>query len=71
MTPCASMEAAAPRDERGCCMTQTYDRCLPSLLAFASRSRAEAFAREHGGEVKTFAELEAAPEDHPAASPAG
>jgi hypothetical protein len=28
-----------------------YDRCSPSLLAFASRERAEAFARRNGGTV--------------------
>ncbi len=31
-----------------------YDRCAPSLLAFAQRSEALEFVREHGGEVLPF-----------------
>ena len=31
-----------------------YDRCVPSLLAFAQRSEAADFAREHGGQVLAF-----------------
>ncbi|HXG32736.1 MAG TPA: hypothetical protein VNJ11_05180 [Bryobacteraceae bacterium] len=34
-----------------------YDRCSPSFLAFASRERAEAFARSHGGTVVPAARL--------------
>jgi nitrous oxide reductase accessory protein NosL len=34
-----------------------YDRCSPSILAFAQRSDAAQFAREHGGEVLRFSEL--------------
>jgi hypothetical protein len=37
-----------------------YDRCAPSLIAFAQRSEALAFAREHGGEVLAFKEAAAA-----------
>lgn len=33
-----------------------YDRCAPSLIAFAQRSEAEQFAREHGGEVMPFSQ---------------
>jgi len=59
VTPCSSMHASAPpRDERGCCLKAVYDRCLPSVLAFGSRERAEGFAREHGGTVKTLGEVE-------------
>ena len=58
VTPCTSMHGSSPpKDERGCCMAPVYDRCLPSVLAFRSKDRAEAFGREHGGIVKTFAEL--------------
>jgi hypothetical protein len=38
-----------------------YDRCSPSLLAFAQRSEAMQFAREHGGEALPFKALIAAP----------
>jgi hypothetical protein len=34
-----------------------WDRCLPSILAFASRDRAEAFRVEHGGTLRTLSEL--------------
>lgn len=37
-----------------------FDRCSPSMISFASRESAEAFAREQGGRVLTFGELEAA-----------
>lgn len=35
----------------------TFDRCWPSLVAFASRARAVAFARQHGGDVLAFADV--------------
>jgi hypothetical protein len=31
-----------------------YDRCAPSLIAFAARNDAVQFAREHGGQVMPF-----------------
>jgi hypothetical protein len=34
-----------------------WDRCLPSILAFASRDRAAAFQVEHGGTLRTLSEL--------------
>ena len=37
-----------------------YDRCAPSLIAFAQRGEAMEFAREHGGEVMAFKEAAAA-----------
>lgn len=37
-----------------------YDRCAPSLIAFAGRGEAVEFAREHGGEVVPFKEAAAA-----------
>ena len=37
----------------------TFDRCSPSIYAFASESAAERFAREHGGTVRRFEELAA------------
>lgn len=56
--PCARHEGRHPTDERGCCLKQVYDRCLPSLVAFEARDRAEAFAHDHGGFVRTFDALE-------------
>jgi hypothetical protein len=37
-----------------------YDRCAPSLIAFAVRNDAVQFAREHGGEVMPFSQAAAA-----------
>ena len=37
-----------------------YDRCAPSLIAFAGRGDAEQFVREHGGEVMPFSQAAAA-----------
>ena len=43
---------------QSCCRVLTYDRCLPSLIAFGSREVAEAFSKEHGGTVRTFEDLD-------------
>ncbi len=37
-----------------------FDRCSPSIYAFASEAGAERFAREHGGDVRRFRDLAAA-----------
>lgn len=58
--PCATHEGAPPTDARGCCLKAVYDRCEPSLVAFASAEKAESFAREHGGFVRTFDALKLA-----------
>ncbi len=34
-----------------------YDRCAPSLLAFAQEREATQFSREHGGAVLPFREV--------------
>ncbi|HXI03940.1 MAG TPA: hypothetical protein VNI57_12265 [Candidatus Saccharimonadales bacterium] len=55
------MHCHAPMEERtepASVGTLTYDRCLPSLVAFATASEAETFQREHGGTVKAFADLD-------------
>ncbi len=39
--------------------TVEFDRCSPSLLAFARKETATAFASEHGGEVLSFSQLAA------------
>jgi hypothetical protein len=33
---------------------RVYDRCLPVLVAFASKNEAEAYRQQHGGRVVTF-----------------
>ena len=39
--------------------TMEYDRCSPSVLAFANKGTAQAFAREHGGAVLSFGDFAA------------
>ena len=38
-------------------MTSHFDRCSPSLIAFARRPDAEAFTKEHGGRVLAFTDI--------------
>jgi hypothetical protein len=35
---------------------RVYDRCLPVLVAFASRDAAEAYRQQHGGRVLTYSQ---------------
>jgi hypothetical protein len=49
--------AATPIAEDKRRIEMIYDRCSPSLLAFASRAAAERFAASHGGEVVEFRTL--------------
>jgi hypothetical protein len=35
---------------------RVYDRCLPTLVAFASRDDADAYRQKHGGRVVTYDE---------------
>jgi hypothetical protein len=58
--PCATRERAPAVDDRGCCLKAVYDRCEPSLVAFASVEQAASFARDHGGFVRAFDELKSA-----------
>ncbi len=37
----------------------SFDRCTPSILAFAGQKEAVAFSASHGGEVLRFPELAA------------
>jgi hypothetical protein len=48
----------APRVEREPegMRVRTYDRCLPTLVAFATRDDAAAYQHEHGGRVLTYQE---------------
>jgi nitrous oxide reductase accessory protein NosL len=55
--PCAEMQSM--RDPQGCCLLKTYDRCLPSLVAFAARDQAVVFQKAHGGQLVGFQALSA------------
>jgi hypothetical protein len=35
---------------------RVYDRCMPALVAFASRDEADAYRQKHGGRVVTYEE---------------
>ena len=50
----------APKEQpstQSCCRVLTYDRCLPSLIAFGSQADAERFVGDHGGTLMSFADL--------------
>jgi len=53
--PCATLETR--RDPQGCCMTKAYDRCLPSLVAFATKDEAGAFQKDHGGQMISYEQI--------------
>lgn len=54
VNPCSQHAPALSADKRP--MQVAFDRCAPSLLAFANRSAAEAFAHDHGGTLLTWKE---------------
>ena len=35
---------------------RVYDRCLPTLVAFATRDEAETYRQQHGGRILTYTE---------------
>jgi hypothetical protein len=53
--PCVRLHAMLNRD--GQPVPVHFDRCSPSILAFASRSVAERFAADHGGRVEAFLQI--------------
>jgi hypothetical protein len=44
-------------DREGSTNTMEFDRCTPSMLAFASRERAEQFQQQHGGILLPFSAM--------------
>jgi len=54
MTCCAA--APMKRDEPQKAVELIWDRCLPSLVAFAARSEAQDFQRRYGGRIVTYPE---------------
>jgi NosL len=44
-------------DREGNASAMEFDRCSPSMLAFASRERAEEFQRQHGGILLPFSQM--------------
>ena len=60
--PCVHLHDMLNRD--GQPVPMQFDRCSPSIIAFADRSVAERFATDHGGKVDTFLHLVARPAVH-------
>jgi hypothetical protein len=54
---CAHHPVAAGLDKQP--IETHFDRCSPSVLAFNSKAQADAFAREHGGQVLRFSDFAA------------
>lgn len=52
---CAGKEVR--RDQFGCCYYKGFDRCLPSLIAFADAEAAAKFQQRHGGKLVRFEKL--------------
>lgn len=55
VNPCHQHQPAVTPDKQP--MHSHFDRCAPSILAFASKAAAEEFSREHGGQVLAFSDL--------------
>ena len=55
--PCRGVVGSPPRDERGCCMKAVYDRCEPSVVAFATAEAARRFIGTHGGTPTSWVAL--------------
>ena len=51
-------EGGVQKDRAGASYERTWDRCLPSLVAFRTVKEAEQFAQRHGGTLKVYAELD-------------
>lgn len=57
--PCVRSHEMLNRD--GQPVPMEFDRCSPSIIAFAKRTAAERFASEHGGRVEAFLQVVAQP----------
>ena len=53
----ACAHSRVQEDRSGTQYQVAWDRCLPSLVAFESRSAAADFSNTHGGTIKTYDEL--------------
>jgi hypothetical protein len=50
-------EGDVEKDRAGVSYERTWDRCLPSLIAFKTKEEARQFIENHGGVLKAYAEL--------------
>lgn len=58
VNPCMHMTPRAGSADRQTLCLLGFDRCSPSLIAFANESAARAFAAQHGGVLKRLNELQ-------------
>jgi len=56
LTPCSGPPVEVPASRRES-LTQQWDRCLPSVIAFAKRQDAEHLRESAGGAILSFADL--------------
>ncbi len=61
--PCVRSHQMLNRD--GQPVSMDFDRCSPSIIAFANRTSAERFASEHGGRAEAFLRAVAQPATNP------
>lgn len=54
--PCCTQEEIM-KDQAGMEYERTWDRCLPSVIAFASKEAARRFQTQNGGELRTHEQL--------------
>jgi hypothetical protein len=50
---CAPQKGSVAREPQGVSVL-TYDRCLPTLVAFRTEEAAQAYRRQHGGRVLAY-----------------
>ncbi|MCP5109752.1 MAG: hypothetical protein GY953_02835 [bacterium] len=50
------LRSRAQLDDQKQTIPMGFDRCAPSIIAFANRAAAEAFQGQHGGEISRFGE---------------
>jgi nitrous oxide reductase accessory protein NosL len=50
-------EGDVQKDRAGVQYERTWDRCLPSLVAFKTQEEAERFMQKNGGALKLYLEL--------------
>jgi hypothetical protein len=51
------LEVEVQKDRSGVQYERSWDRCLPSLVAFRNQEKAEQFIEEHGGVLRLYSEL--------------
>ena len=60
---CAHDDRPVERQPQGVSVRE-FDRCLPTLVAFKTAPEAEAYRRQHGGRVLTYAQALASIREH-------